>query len=240
MIGRTNSSFGKGDLSPDNAVIHVTAPAGSTITFSKGEVIVKTLGPEKSHVNANNNTFADWYYTVNSSNYGSWTVTASRSGYTTSKTITVSAANQYDVSLRYDIEIIKQGVRDESIAQALHNMNATALEIGTVNGRMRYQQTIKQDPLYVSFGPVDLTLYSRVSVTMSMSGASSQNTNKEWLGLGTSVGAYNVGRVNIRNMAKGTKTIDTSALTGNYYISIETEWSSNTPTFYVYDLIVYV
>lgn len=108
MIGRTNSSFGKGDLSPDNAVIHVTAPAGSTITFSKGEVIVKTLGPEKSHVNARDNTLADWYYAVSSSNYGSWTVTATLGTNTVSKTASINSNKEYDLEL-YSIELWKNG-----------------------------------------------------------------------------------------------------------------------------------
>ena len=96
MIGRTNSGVG-GGMSLNGAVIHVTAPAGSTITFSKGEVIVKALGPEKSHVNANDNTLAEWYYAVNSSNYGTWSISTS----TLSRTVSIDSNKQYDIALYY-------------------------------------------------------------------------------------------------------------------------------------------
>ena len=88
---------GSGGLSANKAVIHVTAPAGSTITFSKGGVIVKTLGPEKSHVNARDNTLAEWYYAVSSSNYGAWSVSTA----TLSRTVSIDSSKQYDVALYY-------------------------------------------------------------------------------------------------------------------------------------------
>lgn len=99
MIGRTNTGGGGGGLSPNNAVIHVTAAAGSTITFSKGGVAVKELGPEKSHVNADDNTIADWYYSVSQNNYGTWTVTATRQESSLSDTVSVDSNKQYDIIL---------------------------------------------------------------------------------------------------------------------------------------------
>ena len=88
-----------GGLTPGSAVIHVTAPAGSTISFAKGGVTVKELDASKSHVNATDSSLADWYYSVSSSNYGTWTVTASSSGRTAFKNITVDANRQYDLKL---------------------------------------------------------------------------------------------------------------------------------------------
>lgn len=92
---------GGGGLSPRSAVIHVTAPVGSTISFSKGGVVVKVIGPEKSHVNADNPTFADWYYAVSSSIYGTFTVSATdTAGITESKSVVVSANEQYDIVIK--------------------------------------------------------------------------------------------------------------------------------------------
>ena len=101
---------GAGGLSPNNAVIHVTAPVGSTISFAKGGVTAKVLGPEKSHVNADDNTLADWYYSVSSSNYGTWTVTATLSGNTKSDTVTIDSNEQYDLSLSYHVPALYQEV----------------------------------------------------------------------------------------------------------------------------------
>lgn len=101
---------GTDGLSPNNAVIHVTAPAGSTISFSKGGVTAKVLGPEKSHVNANDATLADWYYSVSSNNYGTWTVTASLDGSTTNESVVIDSNEQYDVHLKYDMYFIENGI----------------------------------------------------------------------------------------------------------------------------------
>ena len=99
MIGRTNSGIG-GGLSPNNAVIRVSAPVGSIISFSKGGIVVKVLPPEKSHVNVNDNNFAEWYYAVSSSNYGSWTVTASSNGIVIATgTIVISENKEYQLYL---------------------------------------------------------------------------------------------------------------------------------------------
>lgn len=97
MIGRTNTAIGNNFFSKNKAVIHIMAPIGSTITFSKDNIIVKILGPEKSHVNTDDNTFADWYYAVSSSNYGTWTVTATLGTGTVSDTVTIDNNKQYDV-----------------------------------------------------------------------------------------------------------------------------------------------
>ena len=231
-----------GGLSPDSAVIHVTAPVGSTISFSKGGVVAKVLGPEKSHVNAEDNTLADWYYSVSSSNYGAWSITATLSSYTASKTITIDNVRQYDVVLRYNIYIIEQGVRDTSIPQALLRMTESSGEIGTVNGYRKYTQNTKTEPLYVSFGPIDLTNYKTISITMRMTGWPSGTSEeyKDKIGVGTTVGGYTTVNVPARNSSKTTKTLDVSNLSQNYYITLRCTWSSNTPTFYIYDLVVLI
>lgn len=101
---------GSGGLSANSAVIHVKISAGSTITFSKGGVVVKVLGPEKSHINSADSTFADWYYPVSPSNYGSWTVTATLGSSSKSATITVNSNKVYDVLLTYRNYLIQNGV----------------------------------------------------------------------------------------------------------------------------------
>lgn len=105
---------GSTGLSSNNAIIHVTSPAGSTITFTKGGVVTKVLGPEKSHINAADSTLADWYYAVVPSNYGTWTVTATRELDTASETITVDSNKEYDLKVDYNFYFIRNGVILES------------------------------------------------------------------------------------------------------------------------------
>ena len=102
MIGRTNTGGGGGGgLSPNSAVIHVTAPVGSTISFAKGGVVAKVFGPDKSHVNSADASLADWYYSVSQNNYGTWTVTATLGTDTASDTVTIDSNEQYDLMLSF-------------------------------------------------------------------------------------------------------------------------------------------
>ncbi len=90
-----------GGLSPSKAVLHILAPSGATITLVKGGVTVATLGSGKSHVNAADANFADWFYTIGGSSYGDWTVEAEVSGATVSRTIRIDAAKTYDLTLHF-------------------------------------------------------------------------------------------------------------------------------------------
>lgn len=99
---------GGGGFSTKNAVIHANAPLGSTITFSKGGVVVKSLGPTDAFSNADGAT-ADYYYPVKATNYGEWTVVASSGNYSSSKVITVSEVKQYDAILEYSLYLFNHG-----------------------------------------------------------------------------------------------------------------------------------
>lgn len=100
---------GGGGLPVNGAVIHVVAPTGSTVAFSKGAVVVKTLAAGKGHTNTDGEN-ADYYFAVLPLNYGEWTVTASKDGETdATKTITVNENKQYDVELSYKLWLYKDG-----------------------------------------------------------------------------------------------------------------------------------
>lgn len=101
-------------LSNNCAVLHIYAEAGSSITLTKGGVTAAALAPSKGHTNNTDTAYADWYYSVPSSNYGSWTVTAAKSGKTASKTVSVSTNEQYDVQVIYKLYIIRNGYMNSS------------------------------------------------------------------------------------------------------------------------------
>jgi len=132
-----NMVGGGGGLSPNNAVIHVNAPVGSTVTFSKGGVVVKTLAPSKAHPNADGET-ADYYFSVSSSNYGEWTVTATLGNDTASDTVTVNAANEYDLTMSYRLYVVQNGyfVNGFSFPNILR-AGATPSITENVNGSLR-------------------------------------------------------------------------------------------------------
>ena len=101
---------GGGVLPVNAAVLHITAPVGSSITLVKGGVTVAVLASGKGHTNAADTTVADWYYAVDAGSYGDWTITAALSGKSSSKTVTINSKKEYDVRLSYNYYIIQDGV----------------------------------------------------------------------------------------------------------------------------------
>ena len=99
MIGRVNAGGG-GSLQATDAILRVIAPAGSTVTISKGGVSKSDAGQE----NAADNTLYDYYFIIHASQFDSvnpWTVTATLGGDTASDTVIIDSADEYDVVLDY-------------------------------------------------------------------------------------------------------------------------------------------
>lgn len=93
-------------LSLTKPLIHVNAKLGSTVTFSYGGVIVKTIAPAKAFANADGVT-ADYYFSATQT--GSWTVTATLNSLSASQSVSVSAIKQYDVKLIYELVLFESG-----------------------------------------------------------------------------------------------------------------------------------
>lgn len=90
---------GGGSLKATDALLRVEAPAGSTVTITKGGVTKTDLG----HENADDNTIYDYYFIIHSSQFDStpWTVTATLGAESDSATIIINAADEYDLVLSY-------------------------------------------------------------------------------------------------------------------------------------------
>lgn len=167
--GNSSGSGGSGGLSLENALIHVNAPLGSNVEFAKGGAAVETMLSSQAFPNADGET-ADYYYSISSTNYGTWTVTASFLGATLSNTVSVSAAEQYDVILADYYYIFRPGahlpftvsaqsntqitIGDEQIAFALLGESYTGYSFGTTN-------------------LIDLTDYNTLCVDLDLSKAGS-------------------------------------------------------------------
>ena len=82
------------------AVLHVSAPFGSTVSIAKGGVTVKSLGPGRAHTNTDGLN-ADYYFFIASANYGTWSVTATRENEADSASVTIDSNRQYDVKMSY-------------------------------------------------------------------------------------------------------------------------------------------
>lgn len=173
MIGKTNIA-GSSSLSFGGALLCITAPIGSTITLIKNNLVVKVLYPKDSHVSSNDNTMAYWYYTIVSSNYGTWTITATLEEKTNSKSVVVSSNQQYDIELHYFVYIYKEGV--SGLAEGYSGIDGRhGISGGTVFDSP-LGIVLKYPNDYWTIGPaVDLSKYSTFHVDLQVTADSSSH-----------------------------------------------------------------
>lgn len=128
MVGGGN---GGGGLPLTNPLIHVNASLGCTIVFELNGVVVETLTPSDSFNNDDGAT-ADYYYSPTVT--GTYTVTATIDGFSTSKTVTVSATKQYDVTIKL-IVIYNLGNEYTSLTggfEKVKGVNNSGYSVGTM------------------------------------------------------------------------------------------------------------
>lgn len=90
---------GGGGLKATDALLRVQAPAGSTVTITKGTTTKTDLG----HENADDHTVYDYYFIIHQSQFDSvnpWTVTATLGSDSTSDTIIIDTADEYNIVMR--------------------------------------------------------------------------------------------------------------------------------------------
>ena len=100
-----NMVGGGGGFAPSNAIVGVTAYAGSTVTISNGTV-TKTVTADKSHVLSDLSNFAIYYFGIPSGMFSpsvSWNIVAEYQGEETTATIIVDTNAFYDIVLTYRI-----------------------------------------------------------------------------------------------------------------------------------------
>ena len=133
-----NVSGGGGPTAAD-AVIYVSAPAGATITATKGSVtIVPTLWIS-SDSNQENALFV-----IEATDFDStpWTVTATSGAQTASETVIVSENKSYNVQLSFAVYFIKQGILQDGLATNLYGGGTiTVVDGGTGSGYLDYDRT---------------------------------------------------------------------------------------------------
>ncbi len=96
------------------AVLHVSAPFGSTVSIAKGGVTVKSLGPGRAHTNTDGES-ADYYFSIAPANYGTWTVSATRENESDSASVIIDSNRQYDVEMSYTYWLYHHGNKMESV-----------------------------------------------------------------------------------------------------------------------------
>ena len=228
-VGRTNSGTGGGGgISARNAVIHVLASVGSSITFSKGGVDVKTLDASKGIVASENPTIAEYYYPVNSGNYGLWTVTATKDTSSKSSSVSISANNVYDVNL-FQLFLYHTGIFDVE-------WQTTNKKFTSSTASAKYPSVTKTDDYfetYVDKGAgtyqtavdIDLTNYSKLYLDITYVtpnlGLSGVMKNSEPYTSSSPAHTADAAQA-------GLKLIDISALSGGYRVFFGLTYASGT------------
>ena len=226
---------GSGGLSANAAVLHVKAPAGCTVSFAKGGVVAKVLGPGKSHVNSADSSFADWYYAVTPGNFGSWTVTGANSEGSISQTVTVNAVKQYDVTVSFG-RLYWQGNEYVGVtggwgaAQAYYdggNYSYRQLVITKNSGNIVLTSSNKNDTegCLGTANKVELTRYNTLKVNVT--------------GINTTVyckpriivSPANTGKVSaastVQVTSNGVASLNISSLSGKYYVLLCLNYTAN-------------
>ena len=170
---------GGGGFSTKDAIIHVNAPLGSTVTFSKDNIAVKIIEPSKAITNSDGET-ADYYYSVKSSNYGSWTLTATAGNDTATETVTVNAIKQYDVILSFSLYLFKDGDKCRTItggweaAGYLSGPQGWGRGVPTVTEYSNFYEVSflgNAGGAYATVGRVDVSKYSTLKAIVQHSNA---------------------------------------------------------------------
>jgi len=222
---------GGGSLSATDAILRVIAPAGSTVTISKGAVSKSDQG----HENASDTSLYDYYFIIHASQFDSvnpWTVTATLGSDTASATVIIDSADEYDVVLDYGYYLVKDGLLTSNAITTFASHNTVTQNTGYVEFT---DASNNQVGIFSSTDAVDLTNYSTLVITITEGGSFAGNEKVPTICIGSTRPTTSGGSANITgivastkllatsqsawNITAGTYTLDVSGYTGSYYIA---------------------
>lgn len=90
-----------GNTFMNSAVIHVIAQTGSIVNLEKNGVILKTLTLSESHSNNKPGNYSDYYFLIQPSQYGTYTISATYENFTAEEILNINNNEQYDLDLKY-------------------------------------------------------------------------------------------------------------------------------------------
>lgn len=132
MIGKTNAGAGGGHLNDTDALLRVSAPAGSIVTITKGS----TVKSDHGHENALDSNFYDYYFIIHQSQFDSenpWTVTATLGQDSASDTVTIYLPDEYDVILQYRFMLYNNGNFYTSLGEFVGTRDSGAIGMTSFN-----------------------------------------------------------------------------------------------------------
>lgn len=227
MIGRTNT--GGGGLIDTDAILRVSAPAGSVVTITKGGVTKSDHG----HENAEDHTLYDYYFIIHQSQFDSqnaWTVTATLNGDTATDTIIISSSDEYDVVLSYMLYLFKDGETFDTVTGGWSASGWSSVNAGSISDNVIKVQGSGgggNPGLLATANAIDVTSYSTLVFKGNLTGiyvSGSTRKGIEKTGLYSSKSASANGATFDKADETGTftQTVDISAVTGSFYVACRT------------------
>lgn len=163
---------GGGGLSATDALLRVQAPAGSTVTISKGTTTKTDLG----HENADDHSVYDYYFIIHASQFDSvnpWTVTASLAGEDdVTDTIIIDAADEYNLVMKFGLYIYNRGVVSSAAGSLVVGKNDGVTPTRTANADNYYMKGVGTgyygaNGTTVSDNLIDVTNYTKLCAVFS-------------------------------------------------------------------------
>ena len=225
MVG---GGSGGGEILPTDALLRVQAPAGSTVTITKGAVTKSDLG----HENALDPSIYDYYFIIHQSQFDSvnpWTVTASLSSYyDVSDTVIIDSADEYDVTLQFKLFLYDLGDENISLTGGLSaypykisGAGSTTITPTVVKNASSIRITSGTAQNYQAFifapsNPVLFTSYSTMKIEVTENTVNAASA-APWLCSSPILqNEYDRGAF-AQFTGTGTKSFDISSITGSYY-----------------------
>lgn len=217
---------GGGSLTSTDALLRVQAPAGSTVTITKGS----TTKTDQGHENADDSTIYDYYFVIHQSQFDSatpWTVTATLGTQTASDTVLIATNAEYDLELSYGFYLYNNGdlrtavTGGWSYAAFLSTSNYVAGTLDTAyNGTTCYLSAsgVNRQISAVTVNKIDVTDYNTLRIEVSdytFAGAGYRE-----LDLVSSRGDVSSPAAQVQIESTGTFTVDVSGYSGSYYIGL--------------------
>lgn len=206
------------------AAIGVTYPEGSTLTCTDG---TKTLKAKT--------TTGQWVFSIPCT--GTWTVTATDGTNTKSKSVEITEEGQFEsVVLTYALVLFDNGEGAENWVGTADHSTYTAYSIGTTLyvGASPCGQYVKAKITLAT--AANLANYNTLNIEISDYHESSTYPNYVTLYIYIGTTQYGTDIASQRVRGTGTVSLDVSALTGTYYISLIASASnslSGNPRYYM-------
>ena len=211
---------GGGSFAWDSAIIHIYAPAGSTVTVTNGST-EKTL-KENVVVGAD----SEYIMVVKYADYGTWTITATLSGKTATQTVAVVDNVEYPVYIIYGLVLYDGTLSTQSLRECTavtggwHGRNAdTYYSLGTFTSGASFIQISRTGAQAVTaetVNKIDLTLFSTLKVKVTQR----QTNMRLCVNANTPMGYNTESYIDLPST--GEYSLDVSSLSGEYYVGIAT------------------